>query len=600
MRLLKDNHPTNAGPKTRASIFHFATTPKSQHSNMAHHPTPDAQFGAYEHLLEMPRSPEALHILRKAASIVKPMMRKRGWRVGLLSEFLPPEGNLLGLNVNNGQRILIRLRYKSDPKQFLRFEEIVDTLCHELCHIEIGPHNEAFHKLWQTLRDEFEDLTRKGFTGEGFLSDGHQLGGKRIPRHEMQRQARQAAEERLARNKGSGKKLGGKAVPRGYNIRQVIAAAADRRNTLDRGCASGTADAGKLAAESSKNGFRTQAEEDDANNKAIFEALMELMKEDEYKKLEGYQPPSPSEALTWDPETGLQLGQPSNPPSRSSSAGSAPLTRNSSSSSSQIMRKPVPAPTSGGRPISRLVKEAEAKKEQVRRLQRPESTFIPLDRQKAAAAGGNGKTRFSTAVFGSRSSSTPTPSSSPSGFSRNQPPSKSNGHPQPFNPSPPPSNSSQSTWSCTTCTLVNPSTYLQCDVCGAARDVTSEYGATTPLGQQLAQTAFGLVPRSMDEEWEGGVRGGNGFGGGESGGFGGGGGGGYGRREGGSGGYGGGGGGGGYERGYGEYSGWGGASNGGIWHCHLCDTAMGMQAGTCSWCGANREDGDNRVDLTHL
>ena len=56
----------------------------------------DAHFGAYEHLVHLPRDKEALLMLRKAASVVKPMMRKRGWRIGTLAEFLPDEPQLLG------------------------------------------------------------------------------------------------------------------------------------------------------------------------------------------------------------------------------------------------------------------------------------------------------------------------------------------------------------------------------------------------------------------------------------------------------------------------------------------------------------------------
>lgn len=38
-------------------------------------------------------------------------MEKRRWRVGKLAEFFPDNGGLLGLNVNRGQKILIRLRH---------------------------------------------------------------------------------------------------------------------------------------------------------------------------------------------------------------------------------------------------------------------------------------------------------------------------------------------------------------------------------------------------------------------------------------------------------------------------------------------------------
>jgi hypothetical protein len=56
----------------------------------------DAHFDAYEHLKHLPREREALHMLRKAASMVKPIMRKRGWKIRTLGEFLPDEDRLLG------------------------------------------------------------------------------------------------------------------------------------------------------------------------------------------------------------------------------------------------------------------------------------------------------------------------------------------------------------------------------------------------------------------------------------------------------------------------------------------------------------------------
>lgn len=59
----------------------------------------DAHFDAYEHLKHLPRDGEALQMLRKATSMVKPMMRKRGWKVGTLAEFLPDEPQLLGTTV---------------------------------------------------------------------------------------------------------------------------------------------------------------------------------------------------------------------------------------------------------------------------------------------------------------------------------------------------------------------------------------------------------------------------------------------------------------------------------------------------------------------
>jgi hypothetical protein len=64
----------------------------------------DAHFDAYEHLKHLPNHGEALHMLRKAASMVKPMMRKRGWKVGTLAEFLPDEPQLLGKSMDKRRR----------------------------------------------------------------------------------------------------------------------------------------------------------------------------------------------------------------------------------------------------------------------------------------------------------------------------------------------------------------------------------------------------------------------------------------------------------------------------------------------------------------
>jgi DNA-dependent metalloprotease WSS1 len=51
---------------------------------------------SFSHLKDFPREKEALHALKKVASLVKPIMRARGWKVGELAEFYPDQQNLLG------------------------------------------------------------------------------------------------------------------------------------------------------------------------------------------------------------------------------------------------------------------------------------------------------------------------------------------------------------------------------------------------------------------------------------------------------------------------------------------------------------------------
>ncbi|KAI8298418.1 hypothetical protein K4K59_002824 [Colletotrichum sp. SAR11_240] len=260
-------------------------------------PEHDALILSYSHLVDFPRASDALQILKKVASLVKPIMRARGWKVRELAEFYPDQANLLGLNVNRGQRILVRLRYPGDRSLFLPIEQVVDTMLHELSHIVFGPHDGNFHALWNQLRDEHEALIRKGYTGEGFLSDGQRLGGGgRIPMQEARRLARAAAEKRRTLTKNSGKRLGGTGPRPGSDIRRTIVGAIERRSSTLQGCGNmnhNDREIQQISETATRNGFRTQAEEDAANEAAIAQALWELVQEEEKQRYGGYYvPPS--------------------------------------------------------------------------------------------------------------------------------------------------------------------------------------------------------------------------------------------------------------------------------------------------------------------
>ncbi|GAB7328588.1 hypothetical protein MBLNU13_g00534t1 [Cladosporium sp. NU13] len=267
-------------------------------------------FNCYEHLAGLPRGDAALTLLRRVASTVKPIMRKRGWRVQILAEFLPPEGNLLGLNINRGYKICIRLRYHNNTDLFLPLEQIVDTMLHELSHNKWGEHDHKFHALWDELRDEHETLVRKGYTGEGFMGAGHRLGGGQPPTERALRElARAGAEKRRTMSTlsaGSGRRLGGSDIMLGQDAREVIAGQALLRNTINKGCGSTRSDAGSLAQSSMASTFKTKAEEDDANDRAITQALYELMEEEETAKLHGTLKAAPATGgLAWSRDQGL-------------------------------------------------------------------------------------------------------------------------------------------------------------------------------------------------------------------------------------------------------------------------------------------------------
>ncbi|KAJ4990215.1 WLM domain-containing protein [Stagonosporopsis vannaccii] len=397
----------------------------------------DAHFDAYEHLKHLPRDGEALHMLRKAASMVKPMMRKRGWKVGTLAEFLPDEPQLLGLNINRTERILIRLRYHHDSRQFLSMEQITDTLLHELSHIVFGPHNNDFNNLWNELRDEHQSLLMKGYTGEGFLTQGQKLGGRRIPVDEMRRAARSAAEKRKATTNANagGHRLGGAPIARGVDIRKVISDAATRRTSITEGCASGSAQASNLLLQQEQEGFRTAAEQNDGNDEAIARALQDLLYEEEMQRLEELGAPTGGGGLAWDRQNGLQFD--SNPPSRTASP--TPTTSSGLNWSKEHGLSSIPAPGTSqrpvalrsasnpihGRPLSRLLTDT-LRTSSPSRANRPSSRLISQEEQDHR--------------------------------NKQLPPT-----PPPASPQVP---TNANEWACPQCTLHNPLDFLQCGVCG--------------------------------------------------------------------------------------------------------------------------------------
>ncbi|KAI9018960.1 WLM domain-containing protein [Hyaloraphidium curvatum] len=189
---------------------------------------------------------EAAAILRKIASQVRPIMKKRGWFVGALKEFYPANHSLHGLNVNRGQQILLRLRHGGDEKSFYDFDHCLGTMLHELVHIVRGPHDAQFYKLLDELNKEYDGLLASGFKGDGFDAPGKRVGegvSHDPPPHLARQKAVEAAQKRLRYNgwigtAQSGQKLGGssdlKSLERVYNPGQLAAMAAEKRAAQDR------------------------------------------------------------------------------------------------------------------------------------------------------------------------------------------------------------------------------------------------------------------------------------------------------------------------------------------------------------------------------
>jgi hypothetical protein len=352
--------------------------------------------------------------------------------------------------MNRGQKICLRLRYPGDKNQFLPLEQVVDTMLHELSHNVHGPHDAKFHALWDQLRKEYEGLIAKGYTGEGFLSDGRVLGGRRVPRDEARRIARAAAEKRRTLYAGSGHRLGGAPVRAGTDIRTVIVDAIERRNTVLKGCGSdkkSDKEIKDLVDQATNNGFKTKAEEDEANDRAIAQALWDLVQEDQQKEYgESYIPSTPANP------TGNGGGdvRPDGPTKREAPPTSASPFR------SKTDQEPRAAPArQPPRHVSRLVTENQkpvAKKPRV----------VP----------------------------------------------KENEAPPPDLPSPP---QAPSEWTCPICTLHNPIDFLCCDACTTerpeeitrtiAQDARKAVRSTQSMGLKVDTWRCHMCSTIMESKW---------------------------------------------------------------------------------------------------
>ncbi|KAG2044554.1 WLM domain-containing protein [Suillus americanus] len=202
---------------------------------------------SFTHLKDRPHADRALPMLQRVVTLVKPIMRKHGWVLPLLSEFFPESPNLVGLNVNGGEQILLRLRLPWAPDTFYEEDQVVRVMLHELTHNVHGPHDESFYKFLAALEDEYDALVRSGYAGEGFFSPGHRLGvgvSHDLPPHLGRLKALEAAEKRHRANGvlSGGGRLGGARITalQGMSPRELAAQAAERRKRDEIECGSGT------------------------------------------------------------------------------------------------------------------------------------------------------------------------------------------------------------------------------------------------------------------------------------------------------------------------------------------------------------------------
>lgn len=127
-------------------------------------------------LAKNPLKDEALKIIYDIAHKVSYLMKEEKFKVYQLVEFYPKDKRLLGMNVNKGQKILLRLRYPDDEFRFLPMESVLGTMLHELTHNVFGPHCNKFYSKLDDLTSKQWIYEQQGLVNH-FLGSGKKLGG---------------------------------------------------------------------------------------------------------------------------------------------------------------------------------------------------------------------------------------------------------------------------------------------------------------------------------------------------------------------------------------------------------------------------------------
>jgi len=108
-----------------------------------------------------------------------------------------------------------------------------------------GPHDQTFYNFLSRLEEEYYELKRTGYAGEGFFSHGRRLGEgipQNVPVYLARQRALAAAERKQRTNTGTNGPVrlgGGNLASLGLTPRELAVLAADMRAADEKKCASG-------------------------------------------------------------------------------------------------------------------------------------------------------------------------------------------------------------------------------------------------------------------------------------------------------------------------------------------------------------------------
>ncbi|KAF7969245.1 hypothetical protein HWV62_27892 [Athelia sp. TMB] len=133
------------------------------------------RFHSIQPLQHLPNPSSALAMLTRLSNdpAIRHIMQNHKFSVGLLTELAPHEHpDLLGLNVNAGQEIKLRIRTNAYDG-FRLYRDIRMVLCHELAHNVWGDHDNNFKELNSKLNKAVVEFERNSKAGvHSLLGDG--------------------------------------------------------------------------------------------------------------------------------------------------------------------------------------------------------------------------------------------------------------------------------------------------------------------------------------------------------------------------------------------------------------------------------------------
>lgn len=185
-------------------------------------------------LKRKPNQQEALNLLYEIANTVGPIMKECGFIVRNLVEFSPKTDNLLGMNMNYGFKIFIRLRPPHNDYGFYPMNELLGTMLHELTHNKYGPHDEKFYKFLSELESKLTTMMING--GPKYISEPFQGNGNRVGDGVNSSNVRDARLKRLdIKYHGGVQKLGGGGQKLG-DVKEMVRQAAIKRFEDNKWC----------------------------------------------------------------------------------------------------------------------------------------------------------------------------------------------------------------------------------------------------------------------------------------------------------------------------------------------------------------------------